>query len=630
LDSNPFGEDFMAHGPIFGGRGAADDEEILGKAYDARIMSRLLGYLAPFTRQIALAFVFMVIVALANLAVPYLWKTAIDGAIAQRSLSALNWIILAYVGVGLVNWAAGFGQIYTMSWVGQRIIYNVRTQLFEHLQRLSFRYYDTHEVGRIMSRLLSDVGVLNELLTGGIIGIASDLFTLIGIVAIMMAMNPRLSLLAFAVIPLLVLATEFWRRRAREAFRLVRRTIARVNASLQENISGVRVVQSFGREDLNQQRFDEVNRSHLDANLYAARLSAVFFPSVDLIGAIATALIIWYGGTQVLGQQLTAGALVAFVLYVGRFFDPIRDLSQRYNTMQSAMAAGERIFEMVDTPVEIADAPDAVDLPTMRGEVRFEDVSFGYDGETMVLKDINLAVQPGEMVAFVGATGAGKTSMINLIGRFYDVSRGRITVDGHDLRYIQMHSLRRQLGIVLQDPFLFSGSIKENIRYGRLTATDEEIVAAAQAAQSHDFITALPQGYDTPVGERGVKLSQGQRQLISFARAILADPRLLILDEATASIDTQTEQRIQQALEYLLRNRTSPSPGLRTSFVIAHRLSTITGADKVVVIDQGRIVEMGRHEELLAQGGLYYNLYTMSFRQPDLTGLQDPSGLQTT
>jgi len=257
-------------------------------------------------------------------------------------------------------------------------------------------------------------------------------------------------------------------------------------------------------------------------------------------------------------------------------------------------------------------------------------VSFGYDGETMVLKDINLAVQPGEMVAFVGATGAGKTSMINLIGRFYDVSRGRITVDGHDLRCIQMHSLRRQLGIVLQDPFLFSGSIKENIRYGRLTATDEEIVAAAQAAQSHDFITALPQGYDTPVGERGVKLSQGQRQLISFARAILADPRLLILDEATASIDTQTEQRIQQALEYLLRNRTSPSPGLRTSFVIAHRLSTITGADKVVVIDQGRIVEMGRHEELLAQGGLYYNLYTMSFRQPDLTGLQDPSGLKTT
>lgn len=597
-----------APNPILARRGAPEDEEeILGKAYDQRIMARLLEFLRPFARSIAVAFILMCVVAATNLAGPYLLSRAIDGGLAQKNLEYLKLIVLAFLAIGLLQWGGEFGQQYMLNWVGQRIIFNVRTQIFEHLQRLPLSFYDRREAGRIMSRLLSDVGTLNDLLTSGFLAIASDVLTLIGIVVIMLSMNWELSLLALIVMPLMLYLTSKWRVRARESYRRVRLAISRVNAMLNENISGVRVIQSFARENLNLERFDATNKRHLDANLDAARLSAMFFPGVEVINAMSTASVIAFGGMLALNGHLTQGALVAFVLYIGRFFDPIRDLSQRYNTMQAAMAGGERIFELLDTPVTLTDAPDAVEMPSIRGEVHYENVGFSYIDGVPILSDINLDVKPGEAIAFVGATGAGKSTMVSLLSRFYDVTSGRITIDGYDIRKVTMSSLRRQLGIVLQDSFLFSDTVRENIRYGRLNATDYEVEQAARMACAHNFVSSMPMGYDTIVQERGSRLSMGQRQLIAFARAILTDPRILILDEATASIDTQTEKALQQALDQLLKGR--------TAFIIAHRLSTIVNADKVVVLANGRIMEMGTHQELLDKGGLYRRLYTMGFRE---------------
>lgn len=580
--------------------------EIEGKPYDARIMKRLLTYVRPYRLQVAAALALMSLVALSSLAGPYLIKMAIDEGIVGRNLALLGWAVLLYVAASLVQWVARFGQIYIMAWVGQSIIYTVRTQLFEHLQRLSLSFYEGQEIGKLMSRLTSDTGVLQELISWAIVAVASDILTLGGIVAVVISMNARLSLLTFLVLPVMGAAAVLWRTRARQSYRKVRAAIAQVNASLQENIAGVRVVQSFSREDLNMQRFVEVNRANLQANLDAAKLAALFFPTVDFVSAVAVGLVIWYGGAQVLGGELTAGVLVAFVLYIDRFFNPIRDLSQRYNSLQATMAAGERIFDLLDTPPDIVEPSEAIELPPLRGEVRFEKVSFSYDDEAIVLDDLSLTVQAGQTVSFVGATGAGKSSLIKLLGRFYDVDQGSITVDGYDVRTVSLPSLRRQMGMVLQDTFLFSGTVMDNIRYGRLNATDEEVIEAARAVKAHDFIMALPDGYDTEVEEGGAILSLGQRQLMAFARALLADPRILILDEATSSVDAQTERLIQQALERLLESR--------TAFIIAHRLSTIIRADLIVVVDGGRIVEVGDHSGLLAHKGHYYNLYTMSFQ----------------
>jgi ATP-binding cassette subfamily B multidrug efflux pump len=582
------------------------DDEILGKAYDARIAHRLFAFLKPYTGKMALASLLMVIVAACSLAGPYLIRLAIDKGIIGQDLRTLGWMAGLFAGSRLIMWGARYAQIQIIVRVGQPVIVHIRTLLFEHLQRLSLGFFSHYSVGRLISRLTSDVHVLQDLITWSILGTVNDLFVLIGIVAVMFGMNVRLSLMIFMVIPIMVLITAVWRKEAREQYRHVRRAIAAVNANLQENISGVRVVQAFAREERNLRAFaGEVNWKNLSANLRAERLTAVFFPSVDFVSVAATALVIWFGGQMVWQGVLTAGSLVAFVLYIDRFFDPIRDLSQRYNTLQATMAAGERIFELLDTPPDIVDPPDAVEMPPMRGEVEFDHVSFSYDDKTVVLDDVTLYVAPGQTIAFVGATGAGKTSLVKLIGRFYDVDGGAIRVDGLDVRKWGLGSLRSQMSIVLQEPFLFTGTIRENIRYGRLDATDLDVEEAARTVGADEFISRQPEGFAHWVEEGGANLSVGQRQLLSFARALLANPKILILDEATSSVDTQTERLIQQAMRRLLAER--------TAFIVAHRLSTIMNADIVIVLDGGKVVERGTHSELLEQRGAYYRLYTMSF-----------------
>ncbi|MBX3010151.1 MAG: ABC transporter ATP-binding protein [Caldilineaceae bacterium] len=594
-----------------------DEEDSGAKVYDARLTRRLLRYLIPYRTHTLWAVVLMSLSSLLHVAGPWLIGQAIDqvqlflqspaGAESARvqALSQLQWWTLLFIGAALAEWGTNLGRIQLMAYAGTKVVADMRSELFRHLHKLSLNFHNNYSVGRLMSRLISDVGILQDFVTWSITGLARSGFILVGTIVAMLLLNWQLALVTFALLPLMLWLTEYWRVRVRTAYRATRIRLALINGYLNESISGIRVTQSFTREARNFRHFDDLNRSFFDANIDATWLMAIFFPGVDLLGSLATALVIGVGGWLVFGDSLTAGTLVAFVLYVDRFFEPIRELAQRYNTFQATMTGCERVFHLLDTAPDLQDAPHAYPLPPIAGRVEFEEVAFWYKADTPVLRSIDLHAAPGERVALVGETGAGKSTVIRLLARFFDVSGGVVKIDGHDIRQVTMASLRSQLGIVLQDTFLFSGPLLENIRYGRLDASDEEVIAAAKAVGAHDFIIKLPEGYQTAIEENGSNLSVGQRQILSFARALLADPRILILDEATSSVDTATEKVIDSALDHLMQGR--------TSFVIAHRLSTIVNADKIVVMDKGQIVELGNHAELLAQQGRYYHLYTMQW-----------------
>jgi len=584
-------------------------EEMYDRPIDPAIARRLFAFVGPYKWQMILSAFLMMASTASSVVGPYLVKVAIDDGLTANNPTALRNAVLLYLVFAVIRWVFIFMRVNIMARVGQSVIYDLRKEMFERLQNLSLSFFSRYSVGRVITRVINDVENLRQFIIWAVLAIARDLFALVGIIVAMLALDIKLSLLTFITLPIMLLVTRLYRSRARIAYRRVRAAISWVNSVLAENINGIRVVQAFSRQTHNYANFrDYTNRYYLQTLIRAARVAASFLPAVDVLGALATAAVIYLGGTAVLGQSITAGVLVAFVLYIERFFDPIRDLSRRYDMLQSTMAGGERILTLMDTEAEVKDAEDAREMEAITGAVRFEHVSFHYsDDPTLVLDDIDFDIQPGETVAFVGETGAGKTTIIKLLARFHDPTEGCVRVDGHDLRTVTQASLRRQMGIVLQDPFLFNGTVKENILFGRLDATDEEVINAAEAVGAHEFISALKQGYNSSVEEGGALLSVGQRQLISFARALLADPRILILDEATSSVDTQTEEVIQRALARLFEGR--------TSFVIAHRLSTITNADRIVVIHDGKIVEQGRHVELLEKQGMYYELYRTGFQE---------------
>lgn len=584
-------------------------EDAYDKGYDPHVARGLLSFVKPYTGQVIFALFLMIIVTVASVLGPYFVKLAIDEGIVKKDVPALRNIVVTYLIISVVQLITNYYRVRIMSRVGQHVLYDVRMAMFNHLQKLSLSFYNRYSVGRVITRVINDVGTLREFITWAVLAIVRNLLAIIGILIAMLALDARLSLLVFTVLPIMVFATVQFRKIARVNYRKVRAAVSWTNSVLAENVNGVRVVQAFSRQEKNYSNFsDYVNRYFLETSLDAARVASFFTPVVDVLGAIATAMVVYIGGRAVLGENITAGVLIAFVLYIDRFFDPIRDLSRRFDTLQSTMAGGERILELLHTPVEVQDGENAREMPAVIGDVRFEEVQFHYsDDPTLVLDGINLDVCAGETVALVGETGAGKTTIVKLLTRFHDPTSGCVSVDGVDLRTVTQQSLRHQMGMVLQDPFLFNGSVKENILFGRLDASAEDVIAAAKAVGAHDFIMALRNGYETSVEEGGALLSVGQRQLISFARALLADPRILILDEATSSVDTQTEQIIQQALATLLQGR--------TSFVIAHRLSTITSANKIVVIHDGKIVEQGTHTELLANQGMYYDLYRTGFQE---------------
>jgi ATP-binding cassette subfamily B protein len=543
--------------------------------------------------------------ALSYLMAPYVIKLTLDGYIIKGDFGGLALMVGIYVGNAMVGWLLQYGETLLITRVAQRVLFDLRQALFQHLMRLDLAFYDRQAVGRLMSRVQNDVGALQDLFSTGILDTLGDLLVLVGILGVMLSMHLPLTLITCTVVPPVLLLAAYWRRHSRRAFQDVRLALARVNMRLQENISGVRVIQSLMSEDHNLQRFAQVNTAHLEANLHSARLSALLFPTIEVLSMLSIALVIAFGGPMVLAGSLSAGSLVAFVLYMHRFFEPIRDLSFRWSSLQMAMASGERLIEVLDTRVEITEPAQPAVLPRLHGEVEFRHVWFQYQPGAPIFQDLSLHVPAGQRLALVGHTGAGKTTLINLVARFYDVTNGAVLMDGVDVRSLALESLRRQVGLVLQEPFLFSGTVRDNLRYGNPHASDADIVAAAQAIGVHDHILRLAQGYDTDVHERGGLLSHGQRQLISFVRALLADPRILILDEATASVDTETEELLQAGLATLLCGR--------TAFIIAHRLSTVRHAERIIVLDQGRLVEDGTHEELLQQGRFYHRLYTMSY-----------------
>lgn len=584
---------------------ADTDEIVFGKPYDSRVVSRITRYFTPYKVVLLLTIAATLLYTVTIVANPYMVRTAENKYIITGNLGGLNLLILFFLGNALFNLAAYYTQIRAEARLGQSILLKLRSQLFDHLQRLSARFFDRTEAGRIMSRVHNDVGELGDFLDSGAFWVAGEVVVLAVVAVTLFAMDFRLALVTLSVTPLLFLFLAFWQRKARQYFIRIRRALAVVNGALQENISGIRVIQSLSREDLNYRQFDQVNKTHFEANIKSARVAAGMMPAVEVLVTVAITLIILFGGTRVFEGTLLVGTLTAFVLYIQVFFDPIRTMTLEYTQLQRTMASGSRIFELLDVKAEVTDSAESVSVPRLEGDIRFEGVSFGYEPGLEVLHDIELHIAPGKTTALVGPTGAGKSTIVSLIARFYDVTGGRIVVDGYDVRKIGQVAYRQQLGLVLQDPFLFSATIRENIRYGNLEATENEIIAAAKTVGAHDFIVRLEKGYDTELQERGQNLSMGQRQLISFARALLANPAILLLDEATANIDSYSEHILQEGLKQLIRGR--------ATVIIAHRLSTIRDAEHIVVMDKGRIVEEGKHEELLARGGLYSRLYEMTY-----------------
>ena len=589
-------------------RAGQPDDDPVARSYDRRLLVRLLGYLQPYKGRVALAFLLIVAMAGLDLVGPYLTKVAIDRHISRGDASGLAGVAALYLLALVLAFAVRFAQVYLMQMTGQLVMLDLRRRIFGHLQSLHVGYFDRNPVGRLMTRVTTDVDAINELFTSGVVTVFGDLFTLFGIMGVMAAMNWKLALVTFSVLPFFFVVTNWFRRGSRRSFREVRRHVARMNAFLQENLTGMGVVQLFRREERNARAFSAINRDHADANVAQIFYYAVFYPAIELLAA-AVALILLYGGGGVLEGTLTLGALVAFIQYSERFWRPISDLSEKFNILQSAMASAERVFTLLDTEPRVVAPQTPARLPDVRGRVAFEGVSFAYEGEDWVLRDIDFTVEPGRSVALVGATGAGKTSVISLLARFYDVQRGRVTLDGVDVRQLDPAQLRSSLALVLQDVHLFSGTVASNIRLGS-AIPDARVRAAARAVHAHRFVEALPQGYETEVRERGATLSVGQKQLLSFARALAHDPRVLVLDEATSSVDTETEAQIQDALKVLLQGR--------TAIVIAHRLSTIQNVDEILVMHRGRIRERGRHQDLLALRGLYWRLYQLQYKDQEV------------
>jgi ATP-binding cassette, subfamily B, multidrug efflux pump len=627
---------------------AIQEEEVLGKAYDSRLMKRLLKYLRPYTWQVVVALMAIVLKAGADVLGPYLTKVAVDKYLARTStahsfldrwlssapLVGIAQIAAFYVGLQLFSFLLEFLQTYYMQWTGQKVMFDLRSQIFRHLQRMHIAFFDKNPVGRLVTRVTTDVDALNEMFTAGVVSIFEDVFVLAGILAIMLHMDWKLALITFAVLPLIFWATSIFRTKVRDSYRRIRVAIARINSYLQEHVSGMMVLQLFNREKRSYQQFSDVNKSHMDAFKDAILAYAVYYPVVEVLSSIAVACIIWFGGLDVIRGLTTLGVLVAFIQYAQRFFRPIQDLSDKYNILQSAMASSERIFKLLDTPVEIV-SPAQTKAPVGPGRIEFDHVWFAYrivpldDGKQVgesaratpaepdwVLRDVSFTIEPGETVAIVGHTGAGKTTIISLLMRFYDVQKGAVRIDGVDVKDMDVTDLRRRYGVVLQDPFLFTGTVGGNIRLGTIWIQEEDVERAAEEVNIADFIRTLPNGFKEEVRERGSTLSTGQKQLISFARALAHNPKILILDEATSSVDTETEFRVRDALTRMVEGR--------TSVIIAHRLSTIQRADKIIVMHKGQVREIGSHQQLLANRGIYYKLYQLQYKDQELPASTPP------
>ena len=611
------------------------EEEVLGKAYDGRLMKRLLGYLAAYRKVTVLAFISIIGASFLQVIPPYLLKVEVDRYLdpgrgvpvvafldpwlsADPRVGIFQIVLLIFLPVLLLTFALEFVQTYTMQFVGQKIMFDLRREVFAHLQRLPLSFFDKNQAGRLVTRVTADVDVLNDLFASGVVAIFGDFFTLFGIIIVMLTINWRIALMTFAVLPLIVMTTMAFRRVVRESYRRIRAALARINAYLQEHLSGIAVIQLLNREERSFEEFETINRDHLKAYKDSILAYGLFYPAVEYFGVIAVAIVLWFGGGLAMDGVVSLGVVLAFIQYSQRFYRPIQDLSDKYNILQSAMASSERIFKLLDTPVTIADPARPVDLPPGKGKIEFRNVSFGYQEDHRVLENVSFTVDSGQTVAVVGHTGAGKTTLSNLLLRFYDVEEGAILLDGVDIRKLRQADLRRNLAIVLQDPYLFTGTISTNIRLGTEGIGQETVERAAERVKLDRYIRQFPEKYQAPVDERSSTLSVGQKQLLSYARALAHDPRILILDEATSSVDPETELAVREGVEKLLENR--------TALVIAHRLSTIQNADKIVVLHKGQVREIGTHGELMKKQELYYKLYQLQYKQQEPLAAREKPG----